>query len=180
MASHTARFLEKSVVPLLAKHPLQWSPSLRSGQVATASSSIGSTRWFSDDGPKKRIVKVKKKERKSAADTGRSRDLELLLGFLDAPKTKPPPADEEETARRETVRRNYTIGTFRKHNEENHEIACKLKLKKHAISMLPKRSNLKEWALKVDDKHPPRWRTIPAWTPPIPDFNPSDFMVTEE
>jgi len=173
MASRiAARFLEKSLVPVIAKHQQQ---SFQLGRVV---SSI-SCRQFSDEGPKKRIVKVKKKERKSS-DGGRSRDLELLLAFMDAPKTKPPPADEEETARREIVQKNYTIGKFKEHNEENHDIACKMKMKKHAISMLPKGSVLKEKALVVDDKFPPRWRLIPAWTPPIPGFNPSDYMGTEE
>ena len=139
------------------------------------------SRYFSDDGPKKRISKVKKKEKKTkSGETGRSRDLELLLAFLDAPKVKPPPVDEEETARRELIKKNYTIGKFKQHNEENHDIACKLKIKNHAIKMLPKNTILKEKALEIDDEFPPRWRIIPAWTPPIPGFNPSDYLVTED
>eukprot|EP00537_Pseudo-nitzschia_pungens_P014566 CAMPEP_0172384850 /NCGR_PEP_ID=MMETSP1061-20121228/2568_1 /TAXON_ID=37318 /ORGANISM="Pseudo-nitzschia pungens, Strain cf. pungens" /LENGTH=177 /DNA_ID=CAMNT_0013113631 /DNA_START=149 /DNA_END=682 /DNA_ORIENTATION=+ len=171
-----ARLLRKSssaLSLLTSKHHQQ---SFLSGRVVSSTPS----RCFSDEGPKRRISKVKKKERKSSADTGRSRDLELLLAFLDAPKIKPPPADEEETARRELVKKNYTAGKFKQHNEENHDIACKLKLKKHAIGMLPKRTALKDKALEVDSEYPPRWRTIPAWTPPIPGFNPSDYMGTEE
>ena len=138
-------------------------------------------RCFSDnDGPKQRIVKVKKKERKSKGDGGRSRDLEVLLASLDAPKVQPPPADAEELERREQVRKAYTIGKFQQHNQENHEIACKLQMKKHAMNMLPKNSKLREKALEVDDTMPPRWRKMPAWTPPIPGFNPSEFMITEE
>ena len=140
-----------------------------------------SSRYFSDEGPKKRIIKVKKKERKTkSGESGRSRDLELLLAFLDAPKVKPPPADEEETKRRELVRKNYNIGKFKQHNEENHDIACKLRMKSHAINMLPKQTALKEKALEIDEEYPPRWRTIPAWTPPIPGFNPANFVWTEE
>jgi hypothetical protein len=138
-------------------------------------------RYFSDnDGPKQRISKVKKKEKKSAGDTGRSRDLEVLLACLDAPKVKPPPADEEEMARRERILKNYTIGKFQQHNQENHDLACKLKMKKHAINMLPKNSKLREKALQVDDTMPPRWRKMPAWTPPIPGFDPSEFMIQED
>lgn len=177
-SSQIGRLLQKSSsAALLVASKQQHQQSFLSGRVASSVSS----RYFSDEGPKRRISKVKRKEKKSGGETGRSRDLELLLAFLDAPKFKPPPADEEETARRELVQKNYTVGKFKQHNEENHDIACKLKLKKHAISMLPKRSALKEKALEVDDKeYPPRWRIIPAWTPPIPGFNPADYMTTEE
>ena len=142
---------------------------------------ITSSRYFSDEGPKQRISKVKKKEKKSkTGETGQSRDLKILLACLDAPKVKPPFADKEEMVRRAQIQTNYTVGKFRQHNEDNHDIASKLRMKKHAINMLPKGSVLKENALKIDDKYPPRWRTIPAWTPPIPGFDPSEFMVTEE
>ncbi len=175
MSSLITRF-EKPLVQLVVRHRQQ--NALGSGQTMISTTS---SRYFSDEGPKKRIIKVKKKEKKSSSgESGRSRDLELLLGFLDAPKVKPPPADEDETARRELVLKNYNIGKFKQHNEENHDIACKLRMKSHAISMLPKQTVLKEKALEIDDEYPPRWRTIPAWTPPIPGFNPADHVSTEE
>jgi len=175
MFSLAAR-VEKSLFPMIVKHQKQ---SHRSGYMNVASAI--SSRYFSDEGPKQRVVKVKKKKKESkAGENARSRDLQLLLAFLDAPKIKPPPADEQETIRRELIQKNYTIGKFKQHNEDNHDIACKLRMKKHAISMLPKLTVLKEKALEVDDSLPPRWRTIPAWTPPIPDFNSSDYMTIEE
>jgi hypothetical protein len=135
---------------------------------------------FSDEA-KQRISKVKKKEKSSKGESGgRSRDLEVLLACLDAPKSKLPPVDGEELARRERILKAYTIGKFKQHNQENHDLACKLRMKKHAINMLPKKSKLREKALEVDDTFPPPWRRIPAWTPPIPGFDPSEFMVTEE
>ena len=126
---------------------------------------------------------VKKKEKKSSkadASSGRPRDLEVIFAALDAPVTKPPPADEEEEARRERIRKAYTIGKFKQHNEDNHDIACKLRMKQHALAMLPRNSNLKEEALKIDAEGPPRWRRIPAWTPPIPNFDPNQFILTEK
>ena len=137
-------------------------------------------RYFSDEGPKTRIIKKVSKKVKKKNDTGRSRDLQILLDCLDAPKAKPPPPDEEETNLRRIVEKNYTIGKFKQHNAENHDVACKMKLKKHAINMLPKGTALKQRALEIDDKSPPRWRIIPAWTPPIPGFDPSEFMIKEE
>lgn len=136
-------------------------------------------RCFSDEGPKTAVRKVKKKE-KSRKETGRPKELEIILASLDAKKTKEPPIDDEENARRSEIRKAYTIGKFKEHNEENHDLACKLKLKKHAMKMLPKDSEIKQKAMEIDDAGPPRWRTIPAWTPPIPNFDPKEFMSIEQ
>lgn len=130
-----------------------------------------------------RLFATKVKKGGKGEVSGRTRELELMLACIDAPKTKPPPADKEEMARREQVRKAYTIGKFKEHNEENHDLACKLKMKRHAINMLPKDSALKEKALQMDDKddnYPPRWRHIPAWTPPIKGFDPTAYMSIEE
>ena|ERR1711865_847046 len=148
--------------------------------LSSSSSQQQQYRYFSDEGPKTRIIKKVSKKVKKKNDTGRSRDLQILLDCLDAPKAKPPLPDEEETNRRRIVEKNYTIGKFKQHNAENHDVACKMKLKKHAINMLPKGTALKQRALEIDDKSPPRWRIIPAWTPPIPGFDPSEFMIKEE
>lgn len=126
------------------------------------------------------FANVKKKEKKQKGDASRPRDLELVLAALDAPVTKPPVGDEEEQARRERIRKAYTIGKFKQHNEENHDLNCKLRMKQHALRMLPRNSELKKKALEIDDNGPPRWRRIPAWTPPIPGFDPHQFAITEE
>ena len=123
---------------------------------------------------------VKKEEKKSKGEAPRPRDLEVILSALDAPKVKPPPGNDEEKARRESIRKAYTIETFKQHNQENHDIACKLKMKQHALNMLPRNSKLKEKALEIDEMGPPRWRRIPAWTPPIPGFDPNRFTLTDE
>lgn len=154
--------------------------------MTTTTTTTSLKRLFSDaGGPKQRSSKVKKKDKKSKGDSdgagGRSRDLEILIACLDAPKSKEPPIDDpEELARRENILKNYTIGKFQQHNQENHDISCKLKLKQHAMNMLPKNSKLRTKALEIDDTFPPRWRKMPAWTPPIPGFDPSEFMIQEE
>jgi hypothetical protein len=138
-------------------------------------------RCFSDEGGKLAVRKVKKKPKnKSKTETGRPRDLQIILSSLDAKSIKPPPADKEETARRNEVVKNYTIGKFTRHNEENHDLACKLRMQKHALKMMPKNSELKAKALEIEDVGPPRWRNIPAWTPPIPGFDAKKFMNLEE
>lgn len=126
------------------------------------------------------FANVKKKEKKPKGDASRPRDLELVLAALDAPITKPPVGDEEEQARRERIRKAYTIGKFQQHNQENHDLNCKLRMKQHALRMLPRNSELKKKALEIDENGPPRWRRIPAWTPPIPNFDPHQFAITEE
>ena len=193
------RLFRQSLVPMIVKqhqrsllhHRSTTSMIISSSSLASSSSSSSSPsssfqqRYFSDEGPKQRVVKVKKKKRESKIETsssGRPRDLQILLDCLDAPKNKtPPPADEEEKKRREIIQKNYTVGKFKQHNAENHDLACQMRMKTHAINMLPKRTALKEKALVVDSNNfPPRWRAIPAWTPPIKDFNPSKYLITEE
>lgn len=132
-------------------------------------------RWFSDEGAK-RVTKVKKKKKGKEKTAGHDRALDLILRCLDAPISKESPEpDEEEKARRFEIGRNYVIGMFERHNEMNHDLACKMKMKTFAIKMLPRNSKLKEEALKIDMSGPPLWRHIMADTPPIPGFDPSKF-----
>uniref|UniRef100_A0A7S2U755 Large ribosomal subunit protein mL40 n=1 Tax=Attheya septentrionalis TaxID=420275 RepID=A0A7S2U755_9STRA len=147
------------------------------------------SRFLSDmDGPKTKQLKVKKKEKnkKSKSDGGKDRTVTLITKALNDPQNKPnpPPASEEEMARRSEIGRNYNIGTFKQHNALNHDLTCKLKMKNHAISMLPKNSTLREEALKIDmddiENHPPKWRSIPTWTPPIPGFDPKKFILKDD
>ena len=136
-----------------------------------------------EEGPKTKQLKVKKKVKNSAkkGEGGRDRHLDLILRALDAPILKPPPASEEEMKRRHDVGRAYNIGTWEQHNALHHDLNCKLRLKNHAIDMLPRDTMWKEEALKIDeDDGPPYWRGIPTWTPPIPGFDPSEFIQEDE
>lgn len=138
-------------------------------------------RFFSDDGPKHKQVKVKKKEKGGKdSESQRTRELNVIFAALDAPERKEPPISDEEKARRYTIGRNYTIGRFRFHNEIEHDLTNKMHMKRHAINLLPRNSKLKEEALKHNDEMPPPWRPIPVWTPPIPGFDPSLYIVKDE
>jgi hypothetical protein len=146
------------------------------------SNPLSSVRWFSDDdGPKQRQVKVKKKpkQKKAPDESLRAKNLALVLAALDAPERKEPPISDEEKARRHEIGRNYVIGRFNQHNEIEHDLSCKIQMKKHAIKMLP-RNYLREEALKPNDEMPPLWRHLPVWTPPIPGFDPTPFLEKEE
>ena len=140
---------------------------------------ISQVRSFSDaaDGPKQKQVKAKKKVKSSGKDTEsqRSKELNIIMAALDAPVRKEPPISEEEKAHRFQIGRNYTIGRLRQHNENEHDLTCKIRMKQHAINMLPRGSKLKEEALEESEEMPPRWRNIPVWTAPIPGFDPSEF-----
>ena len=147
---------------------------------AVAASPI--VRFLSDagDGPRQRQVKVKRKDKRDKNSGGRTKELEVILAALDAPTIKAPVPDQEEAERRERIMKAYTVGRWKQHNDLNHDLACKIQMKKHAVKMLPKDSKLKEEAMKVDSLGPPRWRTIPAWTAPIPGFDPKQFADAEE
>jgi hypothetical protein len=157
------------------------SVALRSLRRPAAASPI--VRFLSDagDGPRQRQVKVKRKDKRDRNAGGRTKELEVILAGLDAPTSKEDPApDKEEVERRDRILQAYTVGRWQQHNALNHDLACKIQMKKHAVKMMPKDSKLKEEALKVDTQGPPRWRTIPAWTAPIPGFNAEEFMNAEE
>ena len=112
----------------------------------------------------------------------------VLIDVIDAKPRKAAKPTKEEAERRHRIGRNYVIGNFKRHNEINHDLACKIKLKNHAIRLLPKKDDpkfgyLKMAAMEIDmgeDATPPYSRPIPMDTPPIPDFDPSRFMVEEE
>jgi hypothetical protein len=134
-----------------------------------------------DDGPKIKQVKVKKKDKpKKADESGKSREYNLIVSALDAPMRKEPPISDEEKARRHEIGRNYNIGRFRFHNQVHQDLTNKIHLKKHAIKMLPRDSKIKEEALKDNTEAPPPWRPIPAWTPPIPNFDISKYIIKDD
>jgi hypothetical protein len=101
---------------------------------------------------KKSPSKKKKNAYTGQSQGNRDKTLEIILRCLDAPKKKEPPISEEERQRRHEIGRNYVIGRFEAHNELNHDLACKLAMKHHAIQMLPRDSKLREEALKQNYK----------------------------
>lgn len=129
------------------------------------------------DAPAKKQSNVRKDKKPKGSDGSRSKEFELVVACLDAPMKQEPSITEEEKIRRYNIGRNYVIGRFREHNKIDHDITCKIKMKQHAIKMLPKNSKIREEALKISNEMPPPWRNIPVWTPPIPDFDPSKFIV---
>lgn len=130
----------------------------------------------------------------------------LVVAALDAPYIGPPKASEEEMAKRYEIGRNYVIGCWEAHNELNHDLAVKIRMKRYAIKMLPKENQLgdslveltddegkltgekrstygrwREEALKINEMSgPPGHRPIPMYTPPIPGFDIEQYMDEEE
>lgn len=149
---------------------------------AAASPIASQWRSFAHDpeAAKQKVSKVKRKSKSVKKEDGaRSKDLDVVLASLDAAATQEPPISQEEKARRHEIGRNYGIGRFKQHNEIEHDLACKIQMKKHAVKMLPRDSKLKEAAMKVDSDdtdEPPLWRNLAMWTPPIKDFDPSQFI----
>lgn len=98
---------------------------------------------------------------------------------------------------RAAIGRNHVIGSFRRHNELNHDLAVKIRMKKHAMKLLPRQGDLGDtpiegekksvygkWraaAFKVNDNWgPPDSRPIPLLTPPIEGFDASLYMDAED
>ena len=112
----------------------------------------------------------------------------ILAQVVDAKPRTPPKPSPEEAERRYKVGRQYVIGRFHQHNQVRHDLACKLKLKKWAIKMLPKASDkeygyLREAAMEINmeqDGMVPFWREIPTDTPPIKDFDVTKYTDTEK
>ncbi len=127
-------------------------------------------------------------EQEAEAKSKKDRMTQILIDVIDAKPRPPPKHSPEEAQRRYNIGRNYVIGNFKRHNELHHDLACKIKLKNHAIALLPKKDDekfgyLKQRALEVDissEAMPPYYRPIPVDTPPIPDFDPSIFLEEEE
>lgn len=137
-----------------------------------------------------------KAQSKAAAE---SKMVNLLTMAFDAPEVKPPEPSPEEKERRYQVGRNWVIGCWKEHNEINHDLAVKIRMKRYAMKMLPKEGELgdslvsidgketsvygrwKSEAYKINDMHgPPDHRLIPAWTPPIEDFDISQYIEAED
>jgi len=125
--------------------------------------------------------KVRSKSRKGASlDTAEEKALDVMVRCLDTPPRKAPPAPPEEMARRAELARQYVIGRFKQHNEIEHDLACKIRLKRWALRMLPRETKWKEEALKFNNSGPPPWRLIPTDTPPNPNYNPDDWVSSDE
>lgn len=151
----------------------------------------------------KKVNKVKvapsaqaKAQSKAAAE---SKMVNLLTMAYDAPMVKPPEPSPEEKERRHQIGRNWVIGQWKEHNEINHDLAVKIRMKRYAMKMLPKEGELgdslvsvdgketsvygrwKSEAHKINDMHgPPDHRHIPMWTPPIEGFDISQYIESEE
>lgn len=157
----------------------------------------------SSDEPKVAQKKVKTKEKGASAskladkEAKANRLVDLMTKAYDAPYTQPPKVSAEEMAKRAEIGRNYVIGSFKRHNELMHDLAVKIRMKKHAMKLLPregeigdtpiegtKKSVYGKWrsaAFKLNDRWgPPDWRPIPMLTPPIEGFDASLYVDAEE
>lgn len=72
------------------------------------------------------------------ADSAEKRMMDIMIRAHDAVPLELPPASSEEMERRYNIGRNYVIGCFKKHNELNHDLAVKIRMKRYAIKMLPR------------------------------------------
>ena len=143
------------------------------------------------------------------ADSAEKRMMDIMIRAHDAAPLEPPPATSEEMERRYHIGRNYVIGCFRRHNELNHDLAVKIRMKRYAIKMLPREGidlgdnaattttavggttsgqsgrsvygRWKEEALRINHNFgPPEHRHIPMYTPPIEGFDVNQYMNRDD
>lgn len=122
-----------------------------------------------------------------ASDEKGDRLTNILIRAIDARPRPRPKFSPEEYAKHYEYGRNYVIGRFQVHNEINHDLACKIRLKEHAIRMMPRTGDklgyLREKALEVDGSEegmPPMYRPIPLDTPPVEGYDVSQYVAREE
>ncbi|KAL7540927.1 hypothetical protein ACHAWF_006822 [Thalassiosira exigua] len=153
------------------------------------------------EGPKTAQKKVNKEKRGPSKADAKAKEMDanrmevLMAKAIDAPILKPPPPSPEERERRYNVGSNYNIGCFKQHNEQNHDLAVKIRMKRYAIRMLPREGQIgdeevdgksvygmwREEAVKLNDSWaPPDHRPIPMFTPPIEGFDPSIYLEMGE
>lgn len=131
---------------------------------------------------KKKSSKLPKSKNKDKSDKAEGKrksqnqeDMDNIIAALDAPIRYEPTISAEEQERRRQIVRNYCIGRFEQHNAREHDLACKMRVKRHAVRMLPQNSELKKAALDPDVEDEIPNHGFPMWTPPIPGFNPEDY-----
>mmetsp|Transcript_8208 Transcript_8208/g.17748 ORF Transcript_8208/g.17748 Transcript_8208/m.17748 type:complete len:210 (-) Transcript_8208:258-887(-) len=120
---------------------------------------------------------------------------ETMAKAIDAPMRKPPPASDEEMERRYNIGRTYVIESFKRHNRENHDLANKIRMKRHAMNYLPREGEIGDevldgksvygtWRSEAEKINmnwgPPDHRPIPMHTPPIEGFDITQYMDQED
>lgn len=119
-----------------------------------------------------------------SAEDVKDKEYNLLVRCIDAPFRKPPKPTPEEAQRRMALGKEYVSKTFQQHNEREHDLACKLRMKLLAMQMLPRDTMWRKEALTVtmdgdEDGCPPLWRRIPTDYPPIEGYNLDDWIAKE-
>mmetsp|Transcript_9307 Transcript_9307/g.13914 ORF Transcript_9307/g.13914 Transcript_9307/m.13914 type:complete len:150 (+) Transcript_9307:66-515(+) len=127
--------------------------------------------------------------RSFSSEEGKRRDRvkNILVAAIDAEPTPRPDFTKEDAAKHFEIGKNYVKGKFQVHNEIHHDLACKIRMKNHAINMFPRTTDelsyLRETALYIDDDDdtmPPLYRSIPLDTPPIDNFDATRYMSEKE
>mmetsp|Transcript_30401 Transcript_30401/g.40135 ORF Transcript_30401/g.40135 Transcript_30401/m.40135 type:complete len:107 (+) Transcript_30401:121-441(+) len=98
-----------------------------------------------------------------------------MIRMVDAPRGKKlrPKFDEKTQKKHFEIGKMYNKMSTIEHNRQMGALNRKIMLKQEAIMALPE--SLKKSAMIIDQTTVPLRRPIPAYTPPIKDFNPNEF-----
>lgn len=133
----------------------------------------------------KSISSAVRRMSEAPVDTGGDRLTNVLIKAVDARPRPRPKFSPEELKKNYDIGRSYVIGCFQRHNEIMHDLACKMKMKSHAIKMMPRSTDekmgyLRREAMTIDSSQsslPPMYRPIPLDTPPVPGYQASNYII---
>lgn len=85
-----------------------------------------------------------------------------------------PELSEEEKQRNFEIGKRYNRMMAKEHNTMTADLTMKIKLRDDAIAHLPE--ILQHAARQIDQNPPPLNRLMATYTPPIPGYNPTDYV----
>ncbi|CAM9881924.1 unnamed protein product [Choristocarpus tenellus] len=97
-----------------------------------------------------------------------------FIKMLDSKPKPRPKLSPEEQARNNEIGRRYNQMMAKQHNQRMTGLRMKMKLRDDAIANLPEM--LQHAARQNDTRPPPLNRRMARYTPPIPGFNPKDYL----
>mmetsp|Transcript_13745 Transcript_13745/g.43416 ORF Transcript_13745/g.43416 Transcript_13745/m.43416 type:complete len:151 (+) Transcript_13745:34-486(+) len=125
----------------------------------------------------KKVTKADKRQQRVGEET-KDAAYEFYRSIVDSPKGRRPKFTAEEYEKHFEIGHEYNRQMRKRHDRFNASLQLKIDIQQFALNSLP--PDLRAHADSLDDCPPPpldrRWWT---WTPPIPGFNPNEYVETE-
>ena len=141
---------------------------------------LQATRGFAKKaGGFKAAGKSKAAKREGGEGKGMQDTLNRFVEVAEEAKRFKPEYSEEELAEHSRIAKEYQRQSQIRHNQMEKDISTKIWLQQEALRAIP--TDMYEACVEIDDTPPPANRPWPFFaTPPVEDFNPRDYMKTED